>query len=190
MALNSLRAERRGPTRSASGPRALSATRSSAQILLELAIFEDDAARSAFIERSFSAIEVRQVSDAPRAPALPFDDVIGNELAAVTFVRDYLQLSFDSPPLTLWVWPRIHREETVLRRGDAGYAESLIALIGRRLVAADELLDLGLTLDFEERTRLTIPLDGTDCNGPEVAMFDGHPGGFWQPGSPPFACDS
>jgi hypothetical protein len=84
------------------------------------------------------------------------------------------------------VWPRIPAGGTVLERPDGGYADALLVLIGHRLVVADELLDLGLVLDFDDGTRLAVPLDGTDAEGPEVAWFDGEPGGLWTCGEPPF----
>lgn len=151
----------------------------------------DRSARESFIADSFTELDLQEL-DPPedRVPPQPFESVIGEELSSVEFVRDYVQLRFDSPPLNLNVWPRIHASGTVRRRTDAGYADALLALIGRRLVRADELLDLGLALDFDDGTRLAVPLDGTEARGPEVAWFDGEPGGLWTSGEPPFLPDT
>lgn len=151
----------------------------------------DAGAREAFLTQSFSELDLHDLSPPDeRIPTQSFDEILTRELSAVTFVRDYAQLSFDSPPLTLWVWPRICRDSSVLHRDRNGYVDALLALIGRRLVSTDELLDIGLVLDFDDHTRLAIPLDGTDAHGPEIAMFDGEPGGLWIPGEPPFQSPS
>jgi hypothetical protein len=149
--------------------------------------FEDERAREDFVQKSFSEIAVELVDPEVRVPPEPLDAVVGEELASITFVRDYVQMSFDSPPLTLWVWPRLHRLGEVLERHHPAYTDALLGLIGKQLVATDEFLDLGLTLDFDDGTRLSVPLDGTDANGPEAAMFNGEPGGLWPAGGPPFS---
>jgi hypothetical protein len=147
----------------------------------------DAAARDAFMEQSFTELELQEL-DPPEArePAQPFDSILGEELSSVEFVADYVQLRFNSPPVNLYVWPRIHSDGGVLQRADGGYVDALVGLIGHRLVAADELLDLGLVLDFDGGPRLAVPLDGTDAQGPEVAEFGGEPGGLWPWGEPPF----
>jgi hypothetical protein len=148
--------------------------------------FDSDDARAAFIEGSFSELHVESVADSPRVPESALDEIVGEKLSRITFVLDYLQMSFDGPPLTLWVWPRIHRSGGELRRDDPGYADALLAQIGKLLVGVDELLDLGLALDFDDGTRLSVPLDGTDSVGPEVAMFNGEQSRVWMTGELPF----
>ena len=147
----------------------------------------DAAAREAFMEQSFTELELQELDPPePREPAQPFDGILGEELSSVEFVADYVQLRFNSPPVNLYVWPRIHAGNAVLKRPTAGYVDALVGLIGDRLIAADEVLDLGLVLDFADGTRLAVPLDGTDAQGPEVAEFGGEPGGMWTWGEPPF----
>jgi hypothetical protein len=148
----------------------------------------DASARDAFIGASFSELDLRNI-DPPelREPAQPFDSILGERLSSVEFVADYVQLRFDSPPLNLYVWPRIHSDGVILRRPDAGYVDALVGLVGHRFVAADELLDLGLVLDFDDATRLAVPLDGTDADGAEAAEFTGDPGGAWSGGDTPFS---
>lgn len=147
----------------------------------------DAAARDAFMKASFTELKLRDL-DPPEArePAQPFDNILGEELSSVEFVADYVQLRFNSPPVNLYVWPRVHADGAVLERPADGYIEALVGLIGRRLVKADEVLDMGLVLDFDDGTRLAVPLDGTDAQGPEVAEFGGEPGGLWTWGEPPF----
>lgn len=147
----------------------------------------DPEARDAFMKESFSELDVREL-DPPeiREPVGPLDGILGERLSSVEFVADYVQLRFDGPPLNLYVWPRVHADGGVRQRPDDGYADALVGLIGRRLVATDELLDLGLVLDFDDGSRLAVPLDGTEARGSEVAEFGGEPGGLWATGEPPF----
>ena len=145
--------------------------------------------RATFLEHSFTALVLKPV-ELPQEVELPhpLSDVVGSELAAATFVRDYLQLSFDSPPINLYVWPRIHSENRILTRNDSAYCDSLVDLIGVRLRAVDELLDLGLVLDFEGGARLAVPLDGTDLVGAEIAEYTNRThdrGMIWRPGDEP-----
>ena len=149
--------------------------------------FATEPERAAFVEKWVRDL-VLDWFDEPqeRERRHPLASLVGSDLVFVTFVRDYVQLNFGGPPLNLYVWPRLHRASAVLKREAPGYADALIGLINAHVTAVDELLDLGLVLDFETGLRLTVPLDGTDTVGPEVAEFAG-PDGFmvWRPGDEP-----
>jgi hypothetical protein len=104
----------------------------------------------------------------------------------VTFVRDYLQLNFDSRPFNLYVMPWVYRNSDVLVPGDVGYADALVQQVGHTLAEVDELLDYGLVLDWDNGIRFAVPLDGTGLEGVEAAEFTGKQGGdIWTPGDPP-----
>ncbi len=118
--------------------------------------------------------------------------VVGQRLAILDFVWDYVQLRFEESkgpsPLNLYVMPRVRTDAAVLRSGDVGYADALVALIGTPLAAVDEVLDLGLVLRFENGVALTVPLDGTDVVGPEIAecgASESHGFMVWRPGDEP-----
>lgn len=79
--------------------------------------------------------------------AVGFQRLLGQELASVVLVRNYLQLTFDGPQLTLNVWPRICAERE-LQRADSGYLDALAALIGRCVTSIEETKEsLALTFD-------------------------------------------
>jgi hypothetical protein len=149
--------------------------------------FDTEEERSAFLSRWMPDLDLEPLEPPElryRRHALA--SVVGEDLVFVTFVRNYVQLNFGGPSMNFYVWPRIRRDGMVLRRPDPGYADSLLALINVHVVAVDELLDLGLVIEFEDDTRLTLPLDGTDTEGPEVAEFPG-PDGYmvWRPEDEP-----
>lgn len=134
--------------------------------------FDSQAERGAFLARSFTDLVLDTLEppeDIDRRH--PLANLIGEELAFITFIRDYLQLGLDSSPINLYVWPCIHIRDLVFKRPDVGYADALIGLINTRLADVDELLDQGLVLDFDDGTRLAVPLDGTGLKGAEVAEY-------------------
>jgi hypothetical protein len=51
--------------------------------------------------------------------------IVGQELTAVEFVQDYLQLRFDGPLLTLFVWPDVFREEGSYAYGEPEFRNVL-----------------------------------------------------------------
>jgi hypothetical protein len=61
--------------------------------------------------------------------------LLHQQLSAVTFVQDYVQLSFDGLRLTLNVWPIINASRSF---GDSGYRDELCSLIGRTVVQVRE----------------------------------------------------
>lgn len=72
------------------------------------------------------------------------------ELSAVCFVRDYVELHFDGPIVRAIALPDVTIGEQRFRPGASGWRDALCALIGRKVtnVVLDELhLELSLTGD-------------------------------------------
>ena len=58
--------------------------------------------------------------------------VVGEVLSSVGVVADYVELDFNGPRLSLFVWPTITIDgERPRQLGDPGYRDSLCSLIGR-----------------------------------------------------------
>ncbi len=57
--------------------------------------------------------------------------VIGEELVAVEFVQDFLQLRFNGPLLTLYAWPHILLSEFSIAYGEPEYRNASV-LVDRR----------------------------------------------------------
>ncbi|MFE3448741.1 hypothetical protein ACFXJ8_07370 [Nonomuraea sp. NPDC059194] len=115
--------------------------------------------------------------------------LVGEEMSSVIFVRDYVQLDFDGPRLSLFVWPRVITDSTVWSMGDPGYRDALCALIGHTVLAATEDAGAGLVVDFGCGAVLVKP-EPSHLEGPEIAMLGGFTGRadwmVWRPGEPPF----
>lgn len=97
--------------------------------------------------------------------------IIGEELTAVEFVQDYLQLRFDGPLLTLYAWPHVLLSEFSVAFGEPEYRNALCAQIGEKVEEAE--LDEGnaLTVKLENGTVLALSLREEDLDGPEAGSF-------------------
>ena len=97
--------------------------------------------------------------------------IIGEELVAVEFVQDYLQLRFDTPTLTLYAWPHILLSDGSVAYGEPEYRNALCALIGEKV--EDATLEEGdsLTVKFENDTVVALSLREEDLDGPQAGAF-------------------
>ena len=97
--------------------------------------------------------------------------IVGEELTAVEFVQDYLQLRFDGPLLTLYAWPHVLLSEHSIAFGEPEYRNALCEQIGETVEEAE--LDEGnaLTLKLENGTVLALSLREEDLDGPEAGTF-------------------
>lgn len=95
----------------------------------------------------------------------------GEELIAVEFVQDYLQLRFEGPLLTLYEWPSVLLSEFSLSFGEPEYRNALCAQIGEEVAQA--LLDDGdsLTLKLENGTVIALSLREEDMSGPDAGAY-------------------
>src|SRR5688572_7963747 len=89
----------------------------------------------------------------------PFEQLIGEELSGVTFVRDYLQLQFNPPPIVNVMTPvSLDAGGYRVTTGEKAFANALLAQIGKVinqvLFRADEFLKLG----FSDGSSLSISL--------------------------------
>ena len=153
--------------------------------------FATPADRDAFIAASFSEIVLQPVEPPEvwrEEPSL--NAVVGVPLVDIEFVEDYFQLLWPDDYLLVYsdaalLNPNHHRS-----RAEPGFADSLRELVGRRLVAVDELLDRGLVLVFEDSIELEISLSSAAPGWPEAAEHSSKDqwtrGSLWPVGAPPF----
>lgn len=101
------------------------------------------------------------------------------QLSAVTFVQDYVQLHFDGPCLTAYVWPHILNQKESITPKVPGYRDALCERIGKIVVKAFEELGERLVIVFADDVTLEVSLKETDREGPEAAMFHDQSGKSW-----------
>jgi hypothetical protein len=115
----------------------------------------------------------------------------------VQFVRDYVQLHFESPGespyLTCYVMPEIHGLQGERALGIAesspGYADAMRALIGEEVRAVSAAAGTGLAIDLGTSVIVVNPAPA-QLVGPEIAMLSGFSDRawmVWRPGEDEFA---
>ena len=97
--------------------------------------------------------------------------IIGEELKAVEFVEDFLQLRFEAPLFRLYGWPHVLLADFSVAFGEPEYRNALCAQIGEKVVQA--LLEEGdaLTIEFENGTVFGLSLREEDVDGPESGSY-------------------
>jgi hypothetical protein len=97
--------------------------------------------------------------------------IIGEELVAVEFVQDYLQLRFAGPLFTLYNWPHVLFPEFSVAYGEPEYRNALCAQIGEKVVQASLEEGDALTIEFESGTVFGLSLREEDLDGPESGSY-------------------
>jgi hypothetical protein len=106
---------------------------------------------------------------------LLWDQLVGEDLSAIVFVRDYLQLQFNSPPQI-----NAYSKRVVVSSGgrsaafgEEGFANLVIGLIGHfvREVIVDA--EQSFRIVFTEGAEIMISLRPDHYQGPEVVYFQG-----------------
>ncbi len=95
----------------------------------------------------------------------------GEQLSAVTFVQDYLQLHFDGPCLNGYVWPSIEVGNSKCQFNEPGYRDKLCTLIAKKVLDATASEDEFLRIEFIDGSRIEFSLSPSDREGPEAVML-------------------
>ena len=103
----------------------------------------------------------------------------GEQLSAVTFVRDYVQLHFDGPRLTLLTWPVVIAADARCAFGEPGYRDSLCKLIGRIVAGAYVRAEERLQLDFVDAASLVASLRPEAYRAAHIVIFDDEQSKQW-----------
>lgn len=97
--------------------------------------------------------------------------IIGEELVAVEFVQDYLQLRFAAPLFTLYAWPHVLFPDFSVACGEPEYRNALCAQLGEKVVMASLEEGDALTIEFENGTVFGLSLREEDLDGPESGSY-------------------
>jgi len=119
--------------------------------------FKTKEERQQWFEHTISSPRLRRVWWRRRARVSDsLNPLVGQALTQVTFVHDYLQLSFEDLRLTCEATPEVRTaDERSTRYGAPGYADSLVSLIGSKVIHAAEHSD-GIRIDFVSGTSLAL----------------------------------
>lgn len=103
----------------------------------------------------------------------PLNSIVGEQLSAVVFVQDYVQLQFGGPALTLTAFtlPKVKVGDTEVEYGKSGYRDALCSCISKIVSNAFAIEGEEIGVEFEDGSVITISLEAEDYRGPEAAMF-------------------
>jgi hypothetical protein len=106
---------------------------------------------------------------------MPYDDdllgLVGEELSAVAFVRDYVEFIFDGPVLRALTNPVFEADGLRVQFPDPGSRDALCSLIGAMVRELTIRYDDRIELRIDGGHTLTIPLDAASRLGPEAAHY-------------------
>jgi hypothetical protein len=97
--------------------------------------------------------------------------VVGQELVAVEFVQDFLQLRFEGPLFTLYAWPHVLLSDFSVAYGEPEYRNALCAQIGQTVAEASLEEGDRLTIELESGTVIGLSLREEDIDGPESGSY-------------------
>jgi hypothetical protein len=101
----------------------------------------------------------------------PLTIVLGEELSAVTFVADYVQLWFDGPCLSAYSLPIVSVGGMSYRWGEPGYRDALCGCIGKRVASTEYTEKERIRLDLSDGSSILMSLRSGDYEGPEAATL-------------------
>ena len=97
--------------------------------------------------------------------------ILGQELVAVEFVQDFVQLRFEGPLFTLYAWPHVLLSDFSVAYGEPEYRNALCAQINDKVVQASLEEGDALTIEFENGTVFGLSLREEDVDGPESGSY-------------------
>jgi hypothetical protein len=99
--------------------------------------------------------------------------IVGEQLSAVTFVMDYVQLQFNPPPMLNALTPITVRSASgAARSGQDQFRNRLCEQIAKT-VASVMVNDEEFLIIFDDQSTISISLRSEDCVGPESIVFHG-----------------
>lgn len=102
--------------------------------------------------------------------------IVGTDLSAVTFVRDYVQLDFDGPKFNLLTPITVGSSNARWVSGDDQFRNRLCGQIGKTV--SDVIMEeaKALVIKFNDGSTINVLLKGEDYPGPEAINFYGRGG--------------
>ena len=110
-----------------------------------------------------------------RHPAMSdsFKQLEGEQLGAVTFVQDYLQLAFDGPGFSIFMPVTVESGGLTTRSGDTQFRNALCEQIAKRVRSVVRQEAEALIITFHDDSRISISLRESDYSGPEAFTAHG-----------------
>jgi hypothetical protein len=108
-----------------------------------------------------------------------FDELRGEQLSAITFVQDYLQLWFDGPGVNVLTPLTVKTLSGALTSWSPGFRDLLCGQIGKIVATVERRPAEALTIVFEDDSSLSISLRREDYTGAEAYYAHGFKENAW-----------
>jgi hypothetical protein len=105
--------------------------------------------------------------------------LIGEQLSAVTFVQDYLQLHFDGPYLTVFSHAVVMLGDKTFHGGKPGFRDALCNNIAKKVTEARVAYGDSISIRFADGSAIKISLKDKDYAGGEAVNFDAGGNVWW-----------
>jgi hypothetical protein len=97
--------------------------------------------------------------------------IVGSELSAVVFVRDYVQLQFDGPVLTAITLPLVVTATRSIGPNADGYRDALCDQIGKKVSSTYATDKESIKICFFDDSTILISLRAEDYRAAEAVHF-------------------
>ena len=112
------------------------------------------------------------MADEPLSFSNALQFLIGEYLSSVTFVMDYVQLSFSGPSLTVYTTvQKVIKGGFVQSWGEPGFRDALCNIIAHNLEQANVVSGELLSLTFDDGSIWSVSLRDEDYRGPEAIQY-------------------
>ena len=105
--------------------------------------------------------------------------LIGEQLSAVTFVQDYLQLHFDGPRLTVFSHAVVRIGDQTFPGGKPGFRDALCNNITKKVTEARVAYGESIAICFADGSMIKISLKDEEYRGEEAVNFDAGGNVWW-----------
>ncbi len=97
-----------------------------------------------------------------------FEELIGEKLSSITFVMDYIQLSFDGPTINVYAPILVKDEITTTRCGEDQFRNQICSFIAKQVKEVTFAESESIYIYFEDHSQIQISLRESDYTGPEA----------------------
>jgi hypothetical protein len=98
-----------------------------------------------------------------------FQQIVGEQLSAVTFVMDYLQLQFNPPPtITIYTQVIVSSGNKTCSSSDDQFRNMLCEQITKIVKSVEIRNEEAFRIIFEDGTVISLSLKASDYTGPEA----------------------
>ena len=105
--------------------------------------------------------------------------IIGEQLSAVTFVQDYVQLHFDGPRLTIFSHAVVMLGGKPFHWDKSGFRDALCNNIAKKVTEARVAYGDNIFISFADGSTIKISLKDKDYRGGEAVNFDTGGNEWW-----------